>query len=143
ATSNICTNQGLLALRATVYLSLVGPKGLREVAELSLRKANYAAEQITAGGRLSLAFERPTFKEFVVRDRENNVPQLLADARAAGFYAGVPLADWYPQLADCFLIAVTEKRTRAEIDALAVALNSSSAKTTSNSTKLHATTAHA
>jgi len=143
ATSNICTNQGLLALRATVYLSLLGPQGMREVAELSLRKAHYAAEQLTAGNRLSLVFQHPTFKEFVVRDTQGNVPQLLADARAAGIYAGVPLAVWYPELADCFLVAVTEKRTRAEIDALAAALNAPPSKSSSHSNKSFATSAHA
>ena len=66
ATSNICTNQGLLALRATVYLAAMGPHGLRQVAELCLHKARYAAEALTAGGRLRPAFARPTFKEFVV-----------------------------------------------------------------------------
>lgn len=117
ATSNICTNQGLLALRATIYLSLLGPEGLREVASLSLRKARYAARTIAAGTRFSAAFpERPTFKEFVVRDEAGAVESLLAEAAAAGFYAGVPLGRWYPELADCFLVAVTEKRTRAEID---------------------------
>jgi glycine dehydrogenase subunit 1 len=119
ATSNICTNQGLLALRATVYLALAGPRGLREVAELCLHKAHYAAERLSAAGRLSLAFERPWFKEFVVRDADGHVEQLLADAADAGMFAGVPLARWYPDLADCFLVAVTEKRTREEIDALA------------------------
>jgi glycine dehydrogenase subunit 1 len=122
ATSNICTNQGLLALRATVYLALAGPQGLREVAELCLRKAHYAAGQLTASGRLELAYERPAFKEFVVRDREGRVEQVLADAEAHGFFAGVPLGKWYPEMADCLLVAVTEKRTRAEIDGLATSL---------------------
>ncbi len=125
ATSNICTNQGLLALRAAVYLAQVGPHGLREVAELCLRKAHYAQAQITAGDRLSSAFAAGVFKEFVVRDRDGQVEQLLADAADAGFFAGVPLAQWYPELSDCFLVAVTEKRTRAEIDALAAQLNHS------------------
>ena len=67
ATSNICTNQGLLALRATVYLALMGPAGMRDVAELCLQKSRYAAERLSAVPSLSLAFDRPTFKEFVVR----------------------------------------------------------------------------
>ena len=128
ATSNICTNQGLLALRATVYLALAGPHGLREVAELCLRKAHYAAERLTAGGRLSRAFDRPTFKEFVVRDRDGQVARLMADGAAAGLFAGIPLGQWYPELSDCFLVAVTEKRTRAEIDALATAVAGSKRK---------------
>jgi len=116
ATSNICTNQGLLALRAAVYLSTLGPEGLREVSELCLRKAHYAADSICRGDRFELAFERPFFKEFVVRDRAGQVDQLLADAEQAGIMAGVPLGRWYPELSDCFLVAVTEKRTKQEID---------------------------
>jgi len=123
ATSNICTNQGLLALRATVYLSLLGPQGLREVAELCARKARYAVEQITASGRFQLAFDRPTFKEFVVRDTGDDVAAALAAACNEGVLAGVPLGRWYPDMQDCFLVAVTEKRSRAQIDAWARCLS--------------------
>lgn len=119
ATSNICTNQGLIALRAAIYLSALGPQGLRETADLCLQKARYAAAQLTAGERFQLAFAQPAFKEFVVRDRAGEVDTLLAEACAAGYLAGVPLGRWYPELSDCFLVAVTEKRTREEIDALA------------------------
>lgn len=122
ATSNICTNQGLFALRATVYLSALGPHGLRETAELCLHKSRYAIDRITALPRFSLAFEQPTFKEFVIRDSQNDVENLLEQARQKGFLAGIPLGRWYPQLADCFLVAVTEKRTKAEIDGLVAAL---------------------
>ena len=125
ATSNICTNQGLFALRATIYLAQMGPQGLRETAELCLQKAHYAAQQITAGDQFSLPFQRATFKEFVVRDRAGAVESLLAEAGEAGFFAGVPLGRWYPELADCFLVAVTEKRTKTEIDRLAACLNHS------------------
>jgi len=118
ATSNVCTNQGLFALRATVYLSQLGPQGLKESAHLCLQKARYAAEQICQNPRFSLAFEQPTFKEFVVRDAENRVDELLKSSLAAGYLAGVPLGRWYPDLADCFLVCVTEKRTKTEIDGL-------------------------
>ncbi|MEX2188261.1 MAG: aminomethyl-transferring glycine dehydrogenase subunit GcvPA [Pirellulales bacterium] len=124
ATSNICTNQGLFALRAAIYLSLMGPHGLREVAELCLRKTHYAAERLAAVDGLSLAFDRPTFKEFVVRCEGGNVEAMLAAATDDGFHAGVPLGRWYPQLEDCFLVAVTEKRTRDDIDRLAACLKS-------------------
>ncbi|MBI2827375.1 MAG: aminomethyl-transferring glycine dehydrogenase subunit GcvPA [Planctomycetia bacterium] len=124
ATSNICTNQGLLALRALVYLAAAGPQGLREVAELCLRKAHYARTRLAAAGRrLALRFDRPAFKEFVVRSSDASVDDLLAEALDAGFFAGIPLSQWYPELDDCFLVAVTEKRSRAEIDGLATALN--------------------
>src|SRR3990172_9446281 len=64
ATSNICTNQGLLALRAAVYLAAMGPHGMRSVAELCVQKARYALARLTRGDRLPPAFDRPTFKEF-------------------------------------------------------------------------------
>ncbi|MBN1394460.1 MAG: aminomethyl-transferring glycine dehydrogenase subunit GcvPA [Pirellulales bacterium] len=113
ATSNICTNQGLCALRATLYLSLMGPLGMKQVAELCLQKARYAAE------KLPLAFDRPAFKEFVVRVNGRPVEQLVEQARAENIFAGIPLGRWYPELSDCLLVAVTEKRTREEIDRLA------------------------
>ena len=119
ATSNICTNQGLFALRASVYLSLLGPTGLREVAELSARKAHYARQALAATERLTPAFDHPVFKEFVVRVTDGRVEPLLAELGEAGFHAGVALGRWYPELADCILVAVTEKRTRDEIDRLA------------------------
>ena len=130
ATSNVCTNQGLFALRATIYfalratiyLALLGPEGLRETANLCLQKSRYAAERICENNRFELAFDAPTLKEFVIRDRQGRVDELLADALAAGFLAGVPLGQWYPELDDCFLVAVTEKRTKEEIDALVRAI---------------------
>jgi glycine dehydrogenase subunit 1 len=125
ATSNICTNQGLFALRATTYLAAMGPQGMREVAELCLQKSHYAAQQLTRHERFTQAFDRPTFKEFVVRDAHGQVEELLASALQGGFFAGVPLARLYPELSDCFLITVTEKRTRTEIDRLVACLNSS------------------
>lgn len=126
ATSNICTNQGLFALRATIYLSLLGPQGLREVANLSLQKAHYARQKLTAGERFQAAFAHPTFKEFVVRDRQGAVESLLSTAYDEGLLAGVSLGRWYPELSDCFLVAVTEQRTQAEIDRLSAVLNASS-----------------
>jgi glycine dehydrogenase subunit 1 len=127
ATSNVCTNQGLFALRATVYLSQLGPQGLCETASLCLQKSHYAAEQLCEQERFSRAFGQPTFKEFVIRDAEHDVEGLLKTAERAGFLAGVPLGQWYPDLADCFLVAVTEKRTRSEIDALVRVLAGESA----------------
>ena len=119
ATSNICTNQGLLALRAAVYLAAMGPAGMRSVAELCLRKARYAFEQLTRRDSLEAVFDRPTFKEFVVRVRDGRMDERLEAAGGQGVFAGVPLGRWYPELDDCLLIAVTEKRTKSEIDRLA------------------------
>jgi glycine dehydrogenase subunit 1 len=122
ATSNICTNQGLFALRAAIYLAEMGPRGLAETAELCLRKTHYAKERLAKTSRLALAFDQPTFKEFVVRDTSGRVADLLAQASDAGYLAGIPLGQWYPQLDDCFLVTVTEKRTKDEIDGLAEVL---------------------
>mgnify|MGYP005840697309 FL=1 len=122
ATSNVCTNQGLLALRAAVYLAAMGPRGMRRLAELCLHKARYAAEELTVSGALSRAFDRPTFKEFALRAADGRVRERLDAALGQGIFAGVPLGRWYPELADCFLVAVTEKRTKAQIDRLAAAV---------------------
>jgi glycine dehydrogenase subunit 1 len=116
ATSNICSNQSLLALRATIHLSLLGPQGLRETAEHCVRKTEYLRRLIGQNGRLQLPHAGPVFKEFVVRDSQGRVDELLRGAQGAGMLAGVPLEPWYPELPDCLLVAVTEKRTRAEIE---------------------------
>jgi glycine dehydrogenase subunit 1 len=119
ATSNICTNQGLLALRAAVYLATMGPEGMRSAAELCLQKARYAFDQLTRHESIEPVFDRPTFKEFVVRVVDGRVTERLQAARAQDIFAGLPLGRWYPELADCLLVAVTEKRTKSEIDRLA------------------------
>lgn len=128
ATSNICTNQGLMALRATVYLSLLGPHGLREVSELCCRKAHYAAERLAAVPGIRLAMASSFFKEFLL-DCEAGAETVAAKARAAGFDVGPVLSrvgtvpGLPPDLADRgLLVAVTELRTRHEIDRLVEAL---------------------
>ena len=121
ATSNICTNQGLMALKAAVYLAALGPQGLRETAELCTRKAHYAAEQLTKVPGVRPRFSRPFFKEFTLQ-LPAAVPSLLETLRAEGFHAGLHLGRWLPGFDDCMSVAVTEKRMRAEIDALAEAL---------------------
>ncbi|MEN0111587.1 MAG: aminomethyl-transferring glycine dehydrogenase subunit GcvPA [Planctomycetota bacterium] len=118
ATSNVCSNQGLFALRATVYLSLLGPHGLRETADLCLQKSRYLRDRLVATDRFEDAFAAPTFKEFIVRDLEGRVDDVIAEALDAGYLAGVPLGRFYPELSDCLLVAVTEKRTRDELDRL-------------------------
>jgi glycine dehydrogenase subunit 1 len=128
ATSNVCTNQALFAVRASVYLAQLGPQGLRETAELCLQKSRYLADGICENDRFSLAFEAPTYKEFAIRDAENDVDGLLKSALDAGYLAGLPLGRWYPELADCLLIAVTERRTKHEIDGLVQSFAAASAR---------------
>ena len=117
ATSNICSNQGLMALAAAIYLSLLGRRGLRQVAELCYHKAHYAAENIAGVPGYSLALSAPFFHEFVVQ-----CPQPVAEINAHllehGFLGGYDLGQDYPALKDHMLLAVTEMNTKDEIDAL-------------------------
>ncbi len=116
ATSNICTNQALNALCATVYLSWLGERGLRELGETCLSLASYAARRLEAGG-VRRRFAGPFFREFVV-DLTVDAEEFVRSALEQGILAGVPLGRFYPDLGDCLLVALTEKRTVEEIDAL-------------------------
>lgn len=117
ATSNICTNQGLFALRATIYLSLLGPQGLKETAEYCLHAAQYLKDRIASEcEQFEVAFDQPTWREFVIRDKAGDVSGVLAHMRGQNILGGIPLANDYPQLSDCFSVAVTEKRTQAQLD---------------------------
>jgi glycine dehydrogenase subunit 1 len=117
ATSNICTNQGLFALRAAVYLAALGPQGLKETAELCVRKSHYLAAELGKLHGVSLKFETSFFKEFVIQVPKDPV-KLVETLLKSGYHAGLPLGRWYPKLGNCMSIAVTEKRTKAEIDGL-------------------------
>src|SRR5258708_6918701 len=120
ATSNICTNQGVFALRAAVYLAALGPEGVRETAELCLRKAHYLAEELRQVPGVMLKYQRPYFKEFTMQV-PGNVTGLLERLLKAGYHGGLDLGRWYPGLKNCVSIAVTEKRTKKELDGLAAA----------------------
>ncbi len=121
ATSNICTNQGLLAMRAAVYMAAMGRNGLRQAAQLCLDKAHYAAKCIDELDGFDLRFAGPFFREFVIRSRKP-VTEVLRHCRQRNILAGVDLGRWFDDLDDCFMVAVTEKRTRKQIDALVGAL---------------------
>ncbi len=121
ATSNICTNVALCALMATIYAATLGKRGLAKVGELSMAKAHYAAERLGAIPGVSLRFAAPFFKEFTVK-LSKSPDRILARLARQKILAGVPLRTWDRRLSDCLLVAVTEKRSRAEIDALADAL---------------------
>jgi glycine dehydrogenase subunit 1 len=117
ANSNICSNEALCALRAAVYLSVVGKAGFRQVGELCLQKAHYAQQQLAGLKECQPVFGAPFFKEFVVRFRGKvgAINQALLKTKIIG---GLDLGKYYPELADCMLVCVTEKRTKAEIDRL-------------------------
>lgn len=117
ATSNVCTNQGLLALRASVYMAAMGPKGIRQVAQLCHNKATYLANQLKGKG-LSLKYpQQPFFNELLVQ-LKRPVKDVLHAAAKEGIAAGVRVGEFYHEIQDCLLVAVTEKRTRAEMDRL-------------------------
>lgn len=120
ATSNICTNQGLFALRAAVYMAALGPQGLKETANLCLQKSHYLADELCKIPGVSLKFKKSFFKEFTLQV-PGNVPMVLEKLLQAGYHGGLSLGRWYPSLANCLTIAVTEKRTRAELDSFVAA----------------------
>lgn len=117
STSNICTNQALNALAATVYLSALGPQGLRQVATLCLAKSGYAKRAIGALPGFSIPFEAPTFKEFVVRS-EISALKIRRALLKAGIMGGVDLSSLDTRYKQHYLFAVTEKRRLQEIDRL-------------------------
>ncbi len=121
ATSNICTNQGLLAVRAAIYLATMGRKGIGEVASRCFDKAHYAAQRIAQLKGYELAFSAPFFKEFVVRTTRG-VDKVLAHCRSRGILGGIALSSFDQRHANCFMVAVTEKRSKAEIEKLITAL---------------------
>jgi glycine dehydrogenase subunit 1 len=122
ATSNICTNQALMAVRALIYLCAVGREGIREVGELNLRCSHYAADKVTAVPGFELKFDAPFFNEFVVKcqaDPADVNQQLRQEANVIG---GLELGRWYPDLKDCLMFCVTETKAKEDVDALASAL---------------------
>ncbi len=121
ATSNICTNEALNALAAAAYLSLLGPQGVRQVAELCLRKADYLKSRVAELPGFQLPFPAPTFHEFVVR-APRPAEALVRALSREGFLAGLPLGRFYRGMRDCLLVATTENRTREEMDRFVEAL---------------------
>jgi len=121
ATSNICTNEALVALAATVYLALMGKQGLRKAAELSYHKAHYAARRIAEIEGFDLAFSRPFFKEFAVK---TPLPPAEINARLLEHHiiGGYDLGQAYPELGQAMLLCVTEMNPKDEIDRLVDAL---------------------
>ena len=114
ATSNICSNESLMALWVTIYLSLMGPEGLREVNRLSSDGAHYLYNELLKTGRFEEVFPgKPFLKEFVLKPKQNGLQERL---EKAGFFAALPTEEGYVSF------CVTEKRTKAEIDALVKAV---------------------
>jgi glycine dehydrogenase subunit 1 len=121
ATSNICTNQELLAIFTTVYLSALGKQGFTELGAQCLRRAHYAQQAICALPGFKLAFDRPFYDEFVVTC-PIPVERLNAELCDRGIIGGYDLSRQYPELSDAALFCVTEARSRDDIDTLVTVL---------------------
>ncbi len=118
ATSNICSNEALCALAATIYLTAMGRQGLREAAEQCLNKSHYAFDTLVKTGKFKPVFDAPFFKEFAVK-YDGDINKLNAHLLSNGIIGGYDLGRDYLELSGTYLVAVTEKRTKGEIDALA------------------------
>ena len=115
ATSNICTNEALIALAANIYLSLMGKEGLREVATQSMQKAAYLRDRLRAISALTIVFNGPMYNEFVVRT-PFPANEILRDLERDKILGGIPLGDFYPGHENDFLVAVTELHSREQLD---------------------------
>jgi glycine dehydrogenase subunit 1 len=124
ATSNICTNQGLIALAGTIYMETMGKQGLQEVALQNAQKAAYAKQQIDGVDGFDIVFSAPTFNEFVVRGPKP-ADQVLSSLRGNGIIGGLALSKYYPGRENEFLVCVTETNTRKQIDDLVAQLKQS------------------
>jgi len=116
ATSNICTNQGLCAMGAAIYMASLGKNGLRELAKLNYDKAEYLKRRLEEAG-FKIRFNSPTFNEFVIEFPSNfeHTYNRLLDQKIV---AGLPLASYFPELANCYLMGVTETKAKEDMDIL-------------------------
>src|SRR4029079_17639463 len=117
ATSNICTAQALNALAGTIYLAWLGRDGLVELAELLLQRTNYAREQLSAVAGITRLHTQPVVREFAVR-LDAPVDKVIAACQANGINPGFALGNSFPEYKDGLLIALTEQRSKADIDLL-------------------------
>ena len=119
ATSNICTNQALLALRACIYLCALGKKGIAELGILNLQKSHYACERLSALNIFEPSFKKPFFNEFVIKTRDNRcINKINEYLLAKGIIGGLDISAFYPELSNSMLLCVTETKSRESIDRL-------------------------
>lgn len=121
ATSNICSNEALCALRAVVYMSLLGGEGLSELAQICLDNCEYAKNRLDTIKGVEVKRSAPTFNEFIVK-LDKDPREVIGGLVDKGIAGGFPLGRYYDELSDYMLIAVTEKRTKQDIDIFATAL---------------------
>ena len=122
ASSNICTNQGLCALTACVYMTLLGKQGIREVAELNLDRAYYLREKISKLKGFHVETNLPIFNEFVVRS-EKSFEKISEALKKEKILPGISLEEFYPELKNHFLVCATETKSKADLDRYAEALS--------------------
>jgi glycine dehydrogenase subunit 1 len=122
ATSNICTNEGLCALAATIHLCALGKVGLRRLAELNLRRATYARQQLAAIPGCNMPFTGPTFNEFVL-ETPKPAGDLIRQLSAHRLIPGIDLGRFYPERSRQLLLCVTEMNPREDIDRLCASLS--------------------
>jgi glycine dehydrogenase subunit 1 len=118
ATSNICSNQGLVALRANIFLQLVGPEGLKALAAQNAAKAQYLQSELIETGKFDPVFTTPFFNEFVL-NYTGDVNKLSEACMEKGILPGLPIGQYYPSMPNCMLWCATELNTKQEIDNLA------------------------
>ena len=124
ATSNICTNQALLALRACIYLCALGKKGIAELGNLNLQKSHYACERLSALNIFEPSFQKPFFNEFVLNARGNRrINKINEYLLTKGIIGGLDISAFYPELNNSLLLCVTETKTRESIDRLVAELD--------------------
>jgi len=125
ATSNICTNQGLIALAFTIHMSLLGRSGLKELARLNFAKSEYAKKALSSLRGFALAYSGPTFNEFTVKVRGGDAKNTVEALAERGIYAGVPAnaPGLLTEHEDHLIVAVTERHSKADIDKLAKSLD--------------------
>jgi len=117
ATSNICTNQALCALRATIFLETLGKEGLKDMAWQNIQKANYALEKISQVKGINRRFSGNIFNEFVI-ELSTDMAEVENDLREKGVIPGLKMGEFYPELGNCLLVCVTETHKKEEIDRL-------------------------
>jgi glycine dehydrogenase subunit 1 len=122
ATSNICTNQGILALAAAVYMALHGPEGIADLARVNRARCEYLKNKLEEAGAGKPLFAAPTFNEFAL-DLGTDPGPVLEEMAARGFMAGIPLGDDYPEFQSSILVTVTEMLNRDDLEAYAAALS--------------------
>jgi len=123
ANSNICSNQSLMALYVTIYMSLMGKSGLKKVNELSYSGTHYLYDRLIATGKFTPVFDKPFLKEFVVRT-QLNIDAMQNKLLVNGIMGGIALREYKNGMDDCILFCVTEKRTKEEIDRLVLLIES-------------------